>query len=45
MASATEILARLDRGEDPALDKIVTKRADELGISRLQVLRLMLEEG
>lgn len=42
MASAEIILARLEDGEDPDLLKIVIKRAEELGVSRLEALREML---
>lgn len=41
-ASAEEILARVNRGDDPELDKLVTKRADEWGVSRLEALRRLL---
>jgi hypothetical protein len=42
MASAEIILARVDDGEDPELDKLVNKRADELGITRLEALITLL---
>lgn len=42
MASAEIILARVDDGEDPELDKLIAKRADEQGVSRLVALRQLL---
>lgn len=44
MTTAEEILARLNRGEDYELGKLVDKRADEWGMSRLATLRLLLKK-
>jgi hypothetical protein len=45
MASAEIILARVDDGEDPELDKLINNRVSELGVTRLEALRLLLGEG
>jgi len=42
MATAEIILARVDDGEDPELDKLIRKRSEEQGISRLEALRQLL---
>ena len=42
MATAEEVMARLERGEDPELLKLVVKRAEERSISRLEALRQLL---
>jgi hypothetical protein len=42
MATAEEVMARLDRGEDPELSKLVDTRASEWGVSRMEALRRLL---
>lgn len=42
MATAEEVMARLDQGDDPELAKLVDKRADEWHVSRLEALRRLL---
>ena len=42
MALVEEILASVDRGEDPELDKLIRNRVSELGITRLEALRQLL---
>jgi hypothetical protein len=44
-ATAAEVLARVDAGQDPELDKLIRKRAEEEGVSRLEALAAMLPQG
>jgi hypothetical protein len=42
MVTVEEVMARLDRGDDPELAKLVDTRASEQGITRLEALRRLL---
>lgn len=47
MTIVEEILASVDRGEDPALAKLIDNRVSERGVTRLEALRSLMtrEEG
>jgi hypothetical protein len=45
MATAEEVMASVNRGEDPELAKLIDNRSSELGITRMDALRQLLGEG
>lgn len=42
MADLDAVLARLDAGADPELEKLAAKRAGELGVTRREALAQLL---